>query len=76
MQTVKKNLQTEPLSAADIRAELARRKMSKRQLSDETGISYQYLVELLNGYFKATEMRRKITIHLFPQGAPRHEKVI
>ncbi len=75
MEPVKKNLQTEPLTAADIRAELARRKMSKRQLSNETGITYQYLVELLNGYFPATEMRRKITKHLFPKGV-NHEKDI
>ena len=52
------------LSAEEIRAELARRKISKAQLSRETGIYYQYLVEILQGYRPAVEMRRKITSYL------------
>lgn len=52
------------LSASEIRAELARRKISKAQLARETGISYQYLVEILQGYRPATRMRAKITKHL------------
>jgi len=52
------------LSASEIRAELARRKISKAQLARETGISYQYLVEILQGYRPATRMRAIITKHL------------
>jgi hypothetical protein len=52
------------LSASEIRAELARRKMSKAQLARETGIYYPYLVEILQGYRPAVEMRRKITTFL------------
>ena len=57
------------LSAAEIRAILAQRKISKRQLSDETGISYQYLVEVLQGYRPATKMRQKITDYLLKEGS-------
>ena len=52
------------LSAADIRAELARRKISKTQLARETGIYYPYLIEVLQGYRPALRMRRIITNHL------------
>ncbi len=52
------------LSAAELRAELARRKITKAQLSRETGIYYQYLVEVLQGYHPATRMREIITTHL------------
>ncbi len=52
------------LTAEEIRAELARRKISKAQLSRETGIYYQYLVEILQGYRPAVEMRRRITTFL------------
>ncbi len=52
------------LSADEIRAELARRKISKAQLSRETGIYYQYLVEVLQGYRPATRIREIITHHL------------
>lgn len=55
------------MEAQEIRAELGRRKMSRRQLSDETGISYQYLVEIVNGYYPAHKMRERITRHLFPE---------
>ncbi|MDD3535394.1 MAG: helix-turn-helix transcriptional regulator [Candidatus Cloacimonetes bacterium] len=55
------------MEAHEIRAELARRKWSKRRFADETGISYQYLVQILNGYFKATRMRTIMTQHLFPE---------
>lgn len=52
------------LSADEIRAELARRKISKAQLARETGIYYQYLVEVLQGYRPATRMREIITNYL------------
>lgn len=52
------------LSAAEIRAELARRKISKARLARDTGIYYQYLVELLQGYRPATRMRAIITQYL------------
>lgn len=52
------------LSAEEIRAELARRKISKAQLSRETGIYYPYLIEVLQGYRPATRMRQIITAHL------------
>jgi len=54
----------EILSADEIRAELARRKISKARLARETGIYYQYLIEVLQGYRPATKMREKITRHL------------
>ncbi len=56
------------LSAADIRAELARRKISKAQLSRETGIYYPYLIEVLQGHQPATRMRQIITAHLQKRG--------
>jgi len=52
------------LSAEEIRAELARRNISKAQLSRETGIYYQYLVEVLQGYRPATRVREQITRYL------------
>ncbi len=52
------------LSADEIRAELARRKISKAQLSRETGIYYPYLIEVLQGYRPAIRMRQLITAHL------------
>ena len=52
------------LSAAEIRAELARRKISKARLARETGIYYQYLVEVLQGYRPATRVREQITRYL------------
>lgn len=52
------------LSAAEIRAELARRKISKARLARETGIYYQYLVEVLQGYRPATRVRETITRYL------------
>lgn len=55
------------MTAEEIRAELARRKMTRKQLSDETGIRYQYLVTIVNGYYPAHKMRAKITRHLFPE---------
>ena len=58
------NVKNKVLSADEIRAELARRKISKAQLSRDTGIYYQYLVELLQGYRPATRMREKITKYL------------
>ncbi|MFA7025964.1 MAG: hypothetical protein WC176_08870 [Candidatus Cloacimonadaceae bacterium] len=58
------NVKNKVLSADEIRAELARRKISKVQLSRDTGIYYQYLVELLQGYRPATRMREKITKYL------------
>ncbi|HNQ42796.1 MAG TPA: hypothetical protein PKI59_00095 [Candidatus Cloacimonadota bacterium] len=54
----------EILSADEIRAELARRKISKARLARETGIYYQYLIEVLQGYRPATKMREKITDYL------------
>ena len=65
--TVKQKIEGKALAADEIRAELARRKMSKRRLSEETGISYQYLVQILNGYVSAEKMRTRITKHLFPE---------
>lgn len=56
------------LSAADIRAELARRKISKAQLSRETGIYYPYLIEVLQGHQPATRMRERITEYLMREG--------
>jgi len=56
------------LSAAEIRAELARRKISKAQLSRETGIYYPYLIEVLQGHQPATRMRQIITAHLQKRG--------
>lgn len=52
------------LSAEEIRAELARRKISKAKLARETGIYYQYLVEVLQGYRPATRVREQITRYL------------
>lgn len=52
------------LSADELRAELARRKISKAQLSRETGICYQYLVDVLLGYRPGTRVREQITRHL------------
>lgn len=52
------------LSASEIRAELARRKISKARLARETGIYYQYLVEVLQGYRPATRVREIITHYL------------
>jgi len=52
------------LSAEEIRAELARRKISKARLARETGIYYQYLVEVLQGYRPATRVREQITRYL------------
>lgn len=49
------------LTADEIRAELARRKISKARLSRETGIYYPYLIEVLQGYRPATRMRQIIT---------------
>ncbi len=57
------------LSADEIRAELARRKISKRQLSRDTGIYYQYLVEILQGYRPATRMRAIITSYLMERAS-------
>lgn len=56
------------LSAAEIRAELARRKISKARLARETGIYYQYLIEVLQGYRPATRMRERITEYLMKEG--------
>lgn len=36
-------------TAADIRAELARRGMSKREFSRQVGISYSYVLKMLQG---------------------------
>lgn len=58
------------LSAAEIRAELARRKISKAQLSRETGIYYPYLIEVLQGHQPATRMRQIITAHLQKRSVP------
>ncbi|MCB5260425.1 MAG: hypothetical protein WC944_06160 [Candidatus Cloacimonadaceae bacterium] len=57
------------LSAAEIRAELARRKISKAQLARETGIYYPYLIEVLQGHQPATRMRQIITAHLQKRGS-------
>lgn len=64
--SVKHKVKRKPMEAGEIRAELARRKMTRKQLSDETGIGYQYLVAIVNGYYPAVKMRTKITNHLFP----------
>jgi lambda repressor-like predicted transcriptional regulator len=57
------------LSASEIRAELARRKISKARLARETGIYYQYLVEALQGYRPATKVRATITRYLQVEAA-------
>ncbi len=57
------------LSAAEIRAELARRKITKAQLSRETGIYYPYLIEVLQGHQPATRMRTRITEYLMKEGS-------
>ncbi|MFA7542764.1 MAG: hypothetical protein WCY84_00180 [Candidatus Cloacimonadaceae bacterium] len=54
------------MEAHEIRAELARRKLSKRRFAQETGINYHYMIQILNGYYPATKMRARMTRHLFP----------
>lgn len=62
------NVKDKVMEAHEIRAELARRKMSKRRFAQETGINYHYVVQILNGYYPATKMRARMTRHLFPDG--------
>lgn len=57
---VKQNIMT----AAEIRAELATRKMSKASLAKATKINYNYLVQILNDMRDAEAKRRKITKYL------------
>lgn len=58
------NVKNKILSAPEIRAELARRQITRRQLATDTGIYYPYLIEILLGQRKATAMRQKITTYL------------
>ena len=52
------------LSAEEIRAELGRRRISRKHLSAETGIYYPYLIEILLGQRDARDMRKRITDYL------------
>lgn len=49
------------LSAPQIRAELAYRAIPRKQLASELGISYSYLIKILNGHRIATAQRELIT---------------
>lgn len=52
------------LTAEEIRAELARRKISKRELSRATGINYDYVIQILNDQRLAKGKREIMTKYL------------
>lgn len=48
------------LEAADLRAELARHRISKREVAQELGLSYDYIVRILAGTRDAEPRRVEI----------------
>jgi len=52
------------MTAPEIRAELARRGITRRQLSTDMDISYSYTLKILQGRRDALEQRGKITKYL------------
>jgi len=48
------------MSAEEIRVELARRQITRKQLAEALGCSYQYMVEIVLGKQHAYEMRERI----------------
>lgn len=52
------------MTAPEIRAELARRGITRRQLSTALDISYSYTLKILQGRRDALEQRGKITKYL------------
>lgn len=52
------------MTAPEIRAELARRGITRRQLSTDMDLSYSYTLKILQGRRDALEQRNKITKYL------------
>lgn len=52
------------LAADEIRAEIARRNMTRKDLAQATGISYSYLLRILQGRRHAPKLRAKIADYL------------
>jgi len=52
------------MTAAEIRMELAKRKMPKKQLARAIKINYEYLIQILNDQRKAEGKRRVISRYL------------
>lgn len=60
----KSNAAIEIMTAAEIRSWLAEHKISKVELSEATGIEYNYLVQILNDMRVGTAKRKEITEYL------------
>lgn len=52
------------LSADEIRIELTKRRLTRKQLSRDLGLNYDYLVQILLNQRKAFKIREKITLYL------------
>lgn len=52
------------LSADEIRLELTRRRLTRRQLSRELNLSYDYVIQILLGYRNAERVRAQISKYL------------
>lgn len=48
------------MKPAELRAEMARRKISRRDVSEALGISYSYVLKILHGDRQAAEQRARI----------------
>lgn len=55
------------MTAPEIRAELARRRITRRQLSEKLNLSYSYVKLILAGSRDAEARRQQITELLAPQ---------
>lgn len=49
------------LSSADLRAEMARERITRREVASALGLSYDYILRILSGSRKAPE--RRVQIH-------------